>query len=126
MDKHKVDYSVYLVTDSTKAVLGARNAARGVVAVVADAVRGGGGDGGVGGAATVGIVQLRDKTADTATLVAEARALHAVLRPQGIPLLVNDRVDVALAAGCDGVHIGQDDMGEFSSVLLAFVSSSHF
>jgi thiamine-phosphate pyrophosphorylase len=42
--------------------------------------------------------------------VEEARALVAELRPRGIPLIVNDRVDVALAVGADGVHVGQDDL----------------
>jgi thiamine-phosphate pyrophosphorylase len=56
------------------------------------------------------IVQLRDKHGSTRDMVATARALKAVLDPAGIPLLINDRVDVALAAGADGVHIGQDDM----------------
>ena len=56
------------------------------------------------------LVQLRDKHGTTRAMVEEARALVAVLRPAGIPVLVNDRVDVALAAGADGVHVGQDDM----------------
>ena len=60
------------------------------------------------GAAT--IVQLRDKTGSTREMVDAARALKAVLAPARIPLLINDRVDVALAAEADGVHIGQDDM----------------
>jgi thiamine-phosphate pyrophosphorylase len=62
---------------------------------------------GVAGGAT--IVQLRDKQADDATLVAAARALRAELAPLGVPLIVNDRVAVAEAADADGVHIGQDD-----------------
>jgi len=56
------------------------------------------------------IVQLRDKHGSTRALVEEARALREVLEPKGVPLLINDRVDVALAAEADGVHIGQDDM----------------
>jgi thiamine-phosphate pyrophosphorylase len=56
------------------------------------------------------LVQLRDKTGSTRTLIDEARTLLAVLQPKGIPLLINDRVDVALAIGCEGVHIGWDDM----------------
>ncbi len=56
------------------------------------------------------LVQLRDKVNDTGRMVAEARALKAALRPFGVPLIVNDRIDVALAAGADGVHLGQDDM----------------
>jgi thiamine-phosphate pyrophosphorylase len=56
------------------------------------------------------LVQLRDKLGSTRAMSGEARALHAVLAPAGIPLLINDRVDVALAVGAEGVHIGQDDM----------------
>ena len=56
------------------------------------------------------LVQLRDKHASTRAMIEEARALRAVLEPNNVPLLVNDRVDVALAAEADGVHIGQDDM----------------
>lgn len=61
-------------------------------------------------AAGATLVQLRDKHGSTRAMVEEARALQAVLKPQGVPLLINDRVDVALAAQADGVHIGQDDM----------------
>lgn len=56
------------------------------------------------------LVQLRDKHGSTRAMIAEARALEAALAPHGVPLLINDRVDVALAAQADGVHIGQDDM----------------
>jgi thiamine-phosphate pyrophosphorylase len=56
------------------------------------------------------LVQLRDKLRDTRVMVEEARAIRAKLAPLHVPLLINDRVDVALAAGADGVHVGQDDM----------------
>jgi len=56
------------------------------------------------------LVQLRDKLGSTRQLVAQARDLKTVLAPWSIPLLVNDRVDVALAAAADGVHVGQDDI----------------
>ncbi|MBB4017838.1 thiamine-phosphate pyrophosphorylase [Chelatococcus caeni] len=56
------------------------------------------------------LVQYRDKHAGTRDLVARTRAIGAALAGTGVPLLVNDRVDVALAAGADGVHVGQDDM----------------
>ena len=56
------------------------------------------------------LVQLRDKHSETRAMIEEARALKDTLTPFGIPLLINDRVDVALAAGADGVHVGQDDM----------------
>jgi thiamine-phosphate pyrophosphorylase len=56
------------------------------------------------------LVQLRDKVSDTAHMIEEARALKAALAPFGVPLIVNDRVDVAIAAQADGVHVGQEDM----------------
>jgi thiamine-phosphate pyrophosphorylase len=56
------------------------------------------------------LVQLRDKRSDTRPMVERARAIKAALAPHNIPLLVNDRVDVALASGADGVHVGQQDM----------------
>jgi thiamine-phosphate pyrophosphorylase len=62
----------------------------------------------VAGGAT--LVQLRDKHGTTRRLVEEARAIKQALGASSVPLLVNDRVDVALAAGADGVHVGQDDM----------------
>jgi thiamine-phosphate pyrophosphorylase len=70
----------------------------------------------VAGHATM--VQLRDKHSDTRVLVEQARALAVVLEPLHIPLLINDRVDVALAAQADGVHIGQDDMAPQDARLL--------
>lgn len=56
-------------------------------------------------------MQYRDKTSDTGDLIATASKLHQVTQKYGIPLLINDRVDVALAIGAEGVHLGQDDMG---------------
>ncbi len=56
------------------------------------------------------LVQLRDKKNETRAMVALARALKAALAPFAIPFVVNDRIDVALAANADGVHIGPDDM----------------
>lgn len=56
------------------------------------------------------IIQYRDKDASTRQMIAEAEALRAALAGTGVPLVVNDRVDVALAAGADGIHIGRDDM----------------
>lgn len=58
----------------------------------------------------VSLVQLRDKRGRTRDAVAHAKSLKKLLAPAGVPLLVNDRVDVALAARADGVHLGQDDM----------------
>jgi len=87
------DLSVYLVTDPVL------NGGRPVEDVVLQGVTGG---------ATM--VQLRDPRSDTRSLVETARRLAGLLRPRGIPFLVNDRIDVALAADADGVHVGQSDM----------------
>ncbi|HEY2242662.1 MAG: thiamine phosphate synthase [Xanthobacteraceae bacterium] len=56
------------------------------------------------------LVQLRDKQAETRALIEEARAIKQALMPFAAPFVVNDRVDVAMTAGADGVHLGQDDM----------------
>ncbi|KAM3503267.1 hypothetical protein MY10362_004306 [Beauveria mimosiformis] len=89
------NYGVYLVTDSTPAILGDRDLAQ----VVEAALRGG-----------VTCVQYRDKLGEHAAVVATARKLHALTRRYGVPLLINDRVDVAVEVCCEGIHIGQDDM----------------
>ena len=62
----------------------------------------------IAGGAT--ILQYRDKDAETWTMVERTREILAATRGSGVPVIVNDRVDVALAAGADGVHVGQDDM----------------
>ena len=56
------------------------------------------------------LIQLRDKTSDTRAYIARARAVREALAASGVPFVVNDRVDVTLAAGADGVHLGQEDM----------------
>jgi thiamine-phosphate pyrophosphorylase len=56
------------------------------------------------------LVQLRDKVSETRAIVDEAHAIKKALAPFSVPFVVNDRVDVVLAAGADGVHLGQDDM----------------
>ena len=56
------------------------------------------------------LVQLRDKRSETRALIETARAIKHALAPFAAPFVVNDRVDVAMAAGADGVHLGQDDM----------------
>jgi thiamine-phosphate pyrophosphorylase len=62
----------------------------------------------VAGGAT--LVQLRDKVGSTRGMIEDARAVKEVLAGTGVPLVINDRIDVALAAEADGVHLGQDDM----------------
>lgn len=55
-------------------------------------------------------VQLREKELDGAAFLEEARTLAALCRRYGVPLIINDNVEVALASGADGVHVGQDDL----------------
>ncbi|MBL8589027.1 MAG: thiamine phosphate synthase, partial [Methylobacteriaceae bacterium] len=86
-------YRLCLVTDRPLA------GGRPLVDIVGAAVRGG-----------VSMVQLREKSADTRAFLEEARALKALLAGTGVPLMINDRVDIALASGADGVHVGQSDM----------------
>jgi thiamine-phosphate pyrophosphorylase len=56
------------------------------------------------------LVQLRDKVSETRAMVEAAKAIKTALAPLSVAFVVNDRVDVALAAGADGVHLGPDDM----------------
>lgn len=56
------------------------------------------------------LIQLRAKTETIREMVREARAIRSALHGTHVPLLINDRVDVALASGADGVHLGADDM----------------
>ncbi|MBU2547800.1 MAG: thiamine phosphate synthase [Proteobacteria bacterium] len=88
-----VDYSVYLVTDF--------DLARGRTTrdIVAAAIRGG-----------VSCVQLREKKRGTREFIEEALSIRELLARHGIPLIINDRLDVALAVKADGVHLGQKDM----------------
>ena len=87
------DFSLYLVTDRGLSL------GRSTADIVQAAVAGG---------ATC--VQLREKSCGTREFMAEARAVRAILAGTGVPLVINDRVDVALAVGADGVHLGQSDM----------------
>lgn len=93
MSRRVPDLSVYLVTDRLL------SRGRELVDVVLSAVRGG---------ATV--VQLREKEGSARETLELGRALLERLRPLGVPLIVNDRVDLALALGADGVHVGQGDL----------------
>ena len=88
-----IDYSLYLVTDR------ALSLGRSTVEVVRAAIRGG-----------VSCVQLREKGCSTREFMDEARLLKALLAGTGVPLFINDRLDVALAVGADGVHLGQNDL----------------
>ena len=55
-------------------------------------------------------IQVREKTLSPPDLLERVRAVIEIARPAGIPVIVNDRADVAVAAGADGVHLGQDDL----------------
>ncbi len=91
--KKKIDYSVYLVTD--------RGLSRGrsTLEILQGAVRGG-----------VTCVQLREKNCPIRDFIEQANSIKAYLRAHDIPLIINDRLDVAQAVGADGVHLGQSDM----------------
>jgi thiamine-phosphate pyrophosphorylase len=58
----------------------------------------------------VSMVQLREKDVSTRFFIEEAQRIKRILAPYTVPLIINDRIDVALAIGADGVHIGQEDM----------------
>lgn len=58
----------------------------------------------------VTVVQVRDKTSSARDLIRTVRAVRARLAGSTVPVIVNDRVDVAVAAGADGAHVGQDDL----------------
>jgi len=87
-----VDYSLYLVTD--RALAGERPLEQ----IIEAAVRGG---------ATV--VQLREKNRTTEEFIALARPIRRLTRALGVPLIINDDVEAALAVEADGVHVGQSD-----------------
>lgn len=84
---------LYLVTDQS--LLRGRTLAD----VVAAAVQGG-----------VSCVQLREKQLGSRDFLAQARMLKNLLAPHGVPLVINDRIDIALACGAEGVHLGQGDL----------------
>jgi thiamine-phosphate pyrophosphorylase len=84
------NWKLYVITDPS--------AGKNLLAVVRSAIAGG-----------ANVVQLRDKKASRAELVAKAKELLKVTRELGVPLILNDDAQAAKEAGCDGVHLGQDD-----------------
>ncbi|HWQ50752.1 MAG TPA: thiamine phosphate synthase [Terriglobales bacterium] len=56
------------------------------------------------------LVQLREKDISTLDFLESARTVQTVCRRHGVPLIINDRIDIALAIDAEGVHVGQDDM----------------
>ena len=91
--KAKIDYSIYLVTDEV-ALKG-----RELLPVVEEALQGG-----------VTLVQYRNKNAEGGKLYAEAHALKELCDKYNVPLIIDDRLDIAIAVGAAGVHIGQEDI----------------
>jgi len=84
---------IYLVTDQKACKR------KSLESIVSDAVKAG-----------VCCVQLREKNTDTRLFLKKAQDLSSILKPAGIPLIINDKVDIALAVKADGVHLGQSDM----------------
>lgn len=91
--KAQPDYSIYLVTDD--GCLQGRE----LLDCVREALEGG-----------VTLVQYRAKTASSAEMYAEALQLKALCDSFNVPLIINDRLDIAMAVGAAGVHLGQDDL----------------
>ncbi len=87
------DPSLYLVTDRELSL------GRDLEFIVAEAIAGG-----------VTMIQLREKDCATGQFIELARRLLAITRSARVPLVINDRVDVALAVDADGIHVGQQDM----------------
>ncbi|CAL9734273.1 thiamine biosynthetic bifunctional enzyme [Monosporozyma servazzii] len=92
--KQQVDYSLYLVTDSSMLPPGK---------TLYDQVKAGLENG-------VTLVQIREKDTDTKSFIEEGLQVRELCHQFKVPLIINDRVDVALAIDADGVHVGQDDM----------------
>ena len=90
---NNVDLSLYLVTDQNL------SNGRTLEEIVIEAVKGG-----------VTIVQLREKNLSTRKFFELAKSLQSLLKPLNIPLIINDRLDIALAVDADGLHIGQSDI----------------
>lgn len=91
--KHFIDFSLYLVTNRKTLEL------ENFFNIIRASIDGG-----------VKIVQLREKNSSAREMITIGKRLLSVLKPLGIPLIINDRVDVAHAIGSDGVHLGQSDL----------------
>jgi len=96
MQKKNIDYTLYLVTD--RRWLGKRSLAD----AVEEAIEGG-----------VTMVQLREKEMSSRAFLETALAVKEVTDRYGIPLVINDRIDIAYACNADGVHLGADDLSIF-------------
>lgn len=90
---NKFDLSLYLVTDRDLSM------GRSLEEIVEEAVKGG-----------ITMLQLREKNTSTADFYKIACSLKNLLKGHNIPLIINDRLDIAIASDADGLHIGQSDM----------------
>lgn len=93
MNKKNVNYTLYLVTD--RSFIKDKSLDKAVEEAI------------LGGAT---LVQLREKDVDSLDFYKEALKLKEVCKKHGVPLIINDRVDIALAVDADGVHVGQSDL----------------
>lgn len=93
MKKNKIDYTLYLCTDrelmSTETLEEA----------VEQAIKGG-----------CTVIQLREKDCTSQEFYETAKRIHEITKRFNVPLIINDRVDIALAVDADGVHVGQSDL----------------
>lgn len=93
MDKSKIDYTLYLVTDRRLMSTAA------IEESVSLAIEGG-----------ASVVQLREKECSSREFYELALRVKRITEPHNVPIIINDRIDIALAANADGVHLGQSDI----------------
>lgn len=93
MDKSKIDYTLYLVTDRRLMSTAA------IEELVSLAIEGG-----------ASVVQLREKECSSREFYELALRVKRITEPHNVPIIINDRIDIALAANADGVHLGQSDI----------------
>lgn len=93
MDKRNVDYTLYLVTD--RKLMSSKTVEKSVEC----AIKGG-----------ASVVQLREKDCTSREFYELALCVKKITAPRGVPLIINDRIDICLAADADGVHLGQKDL----------------
>ena len=90
---NSIDYTLYVCTD--RGLMSSKT----IEESVEKAIKGG-----------AGVIQLREKDASGHSFYTIAESVHAITRQYGVPLIINDRVDIALAIGAEGVHVGQEDI----------------
>lgn len=91
--KSKIDYSLYLCTD--RSIMSDTS----IEECVEKSLKGG-----------VSVVQIREKDCSGKEFLQIAKSVKEITKRYNVPLIINDRVDIAIAVGADGVHVGQDDL----------------